>query len=259
MRDVNVGLKVKKNSRGIVKANLDSPQKQFVRKLLMTSMSETPFTILTFGGKDLLDAKLFAQTYPECRVISIERDPVIHDKQNDIVEDKHKIILKEEYDQTTDKTKKYMKFSRILPLQFSFSEFINIIPRFPKFDMLFIDYNGILTTDVERDMESLISGVGKGAVIGLTLSYGHDSLESIKNTYCFNTVCGKRYNHYKKYRETVIAQAIIGLGVRSGRDVKLVHFMIEGEDKTCYKYRNDNKENDSHGSPMMFWIFKVVK
>lgn len=252
-------LKVKKNSRGIVKANLDSPQKQLVRKLLIDSLPESPFTIFTLGGKDLIDAKLFTKTYPECRVISIERDPVIYKKQNDVVEDKHKIVLDEEIDHSSNKTKKYMRFSRIIPLQFSFSDFVNIVPRFPKFDLLFIDYNGILSTDVERDMETLIAGVDKGAIIGLTLSYGHDSLESIKDTYCFNVVCGKRYAHYKKYRETVIPQTIIGLGCRSGRDVKLVHFTIDGEDNICYKYRNDNKENGYRGSAMMFWIFKVVK
>ena len=65
----------------------------------------------------------------------------------------------------------------------------------------------------------------------------------MKDTYLFNNVCVKKYDHYKENRIKYIAQTVIKLGEISGKDISL---------KFSDKYKNSKDSMD-----IMFFIFKI--
>ena len=200
-----------------------SPEKKEIRELLLHSHSN-PKLILTLGGMLLIDAKMFYRSRGYCHTVSIERDSLIW---------KHQISESEEYQ------------PGVLPLKMEFSDFIGIANHFPPFDLVYLDFNCILNNSLEQNMEQFFPLLKQNSILGITLVRAHDGVNQIAGTYCYETVCSRRYDFYLENRKTVISQALIGLAKRSGCILKELE---------CREYTNTGDK-----TPMLFLMYKVMK
>jgi hypothetical protein len=234
-------LHYKKQSIGVINSTLDSCEKKEVRDMLVDSIKyKDPTCILTFGGLNMWDATLFFRKFPNCRIISIERDPAILKAQ-----------------------KKRIKpiYNRVFTMHYEFSNFVDQAPHIlgNDLDLAFLDFNCVLSRKLEDGLEKFLTHVNKDAIIGLTLVAARDSVAEIEDTYCFQEVCNCREAIYRENRSKVIAHTVKALGKRNGRVVQQI-----GETK-CYQNREREKNEFGQeevvrvGTPMMFWMFRVVK
>lgn len=199
-----------------------SPEKKEIRNLLLQCHS-APKWVLTLGGMMLIDAKMFFRRNGYCHIISIERDPLIW--QNQIKESEE-------------------IYHGITPLNMEFSSFIGIAGAYPPFDLINLDFNCIINKSLEQNLERFSPFLKSGSFMGITLVRAHDGVNQIAGTYCYETVCNRRYDFYLKNRSSVISQTIIALAKRSGRALK------ECERR---EYRNTGDK-----MPMLFLLYKVL-
>ncbi len=216
-------LKVGKKSVDVYNSVLyESDIKQSMRLELLKSVDDKKIKkFFTLGGKDLVDIRLFRQSFNALQIISIERDEFIWKEQ----------------------IKKSESLPYFLPLNYEFSDFVNQLNHYPLFDLMYLDFNCIWSLKIENDLSKLLENVKKDCVIGLTIVAAHDGIEQLKDTYLFNNVCVKKYDHYKENRIKYIAQTVIKLGEISGKDISL---------KFSDKYKNSKDSMD-----IMFFIFKI--
>lgn len=209
-----------------------SKEKEIIRKLIAHSHPR-PYHCLTFGGRYSKDAKLLTGMFPHCSVRVIERDKKVYNK-----------ICRE-----------VKAWPSIFPANQSFSQYVkSIMKDEAPFDIVFLDYQGIISVSVEKDIETMFKKCffKKQSIIALTLSKSHDSYSQVKKTYCFRNVCVNNYELYKQDRGQAVATTVIALAEKHGYTLKEKRFK-ELENRT---YNNTYK--DRRGSPMMFFMFKVV-
>lgn len=201
-----------------------SPEKEEIRKLLL---SNTPKRAFTLAGPLFKDAKLLTSTF-NCSVRSIERDTNIYNKQLKAIKrgDYPKIHLSNE--NFSDYVKDRLKYEA-------------------PFDLMFLDFQGIINKRLENDLTNMFKqSFEREAIIAITLSKSRDGYEQVKDTYCFQKVCGYSYEEYRKNREQAISTTTIALARQQGYRLKEIK-------KNRRTYCNNKK-----GAPMMFLMFKVI-
>lgn len=223
-------LKPLSDNQAVVKSSLTiSPEKKEIRNILLRA-HQSPKWILTLGGYQMIDAKLFFRTYSYSHIVSIERDPKIWAYQIKEVED---------------------LYYPLTPLKSEFSNFIEHVGMFPPFDLVYLDFNCVLSKKLEGDLTKFFPALKTGSFLGITLVGSHDGVSGIEDTFCFNKVCGKRYDFYKRNRANAVSQTFSALAWKVGRDLK----EIKGNRR---EYQNTGL-NKKRGTPMMFLLYKVIK
>ena len=118
----------------------ESDIKQSMRLELLKSVDDKKIKkFFTLGGKDLVDIRLFRQSFNALQIISIERDEFIWKEQ----------------------IKKSESLPYFLPLNYEFSDFVNQLNHYPLFDLMYLDFNCIWSLKIENDLSKLLEYVKK--------------------------------------------------------------------------------------------------
>lgn len=217
-------LTASKKNIAVTKSHMyNSVEKDKIREKLLFS-HPNPEYILTFGGMELVDVKKFFRQYGNCHIISIERDRKIWEKQKQIVNNR--------------------AYPSVTVINKEFENFIEDIPSYSDFDIVYLDFNCIFNKKVEDNFKKLLLHLKSGTIIGTTFVGCRDGVESISDSYIFNITCSKRYEFYKNNRTSAISQTLSSFAANMGKDLKEL-------DRVEYINTGDK-------TPMIFLMFKVL-
>jgi len=203
-----------------------SSEKYNVRKVLLQRAAIWGCrNMLTLAGPRGADARLFAEKLKTARVVSVEVDA--------------RTFIKQQVELSN--------YRNILCIKSDLSYFLaNMLDKFPDFDCVFFDYNGIYKKSVEDNLINLFSkGLHcRNSVFGITLAKGRDGPEHVLGTRLLSGVCCNNYSTYRLNREEVISTTICQLARAYNLKCKPVFTL-------SYK-------NKGRGMPMMAFIFDVI-